>query len=802
MEKRILALIIVLTVVTTLFASCRREVIIESYYEDGESIITNDDAAITEDSTDTDLNEDSNSDNGTASDSTNNGTTNNSTTNNGTTNNGTTNNGTTNNGTTNNGTTNNGTTGDAVIDVDKETGVAYIDDEFDDWSKIYQRGKDLALDGYAPAMFLGDDTRVKRWYDSKECWITWKFDAGIEEVGVVIFGHKQYEELEVSVSKDGTNWTKLTLPTPTRVSVTEEEWEQRTYKFTKIDKANKYLKVDILEYKMRYKENGERLGNSYFPNLARVRINNIATMDDPDRFLEGRKATTFYVDSKNGSDNNDGTSEKTAFKSLNKISSRYFQAGDKILFKSGQTFNGSLKIRGQGTEKNRIYVGTYGGKEKAKISARTEKAVSLKSQYITVENLEVTNPNGEVGIYAMPFSTGANKSVVIKNCYIHDIDKKQINFEADNYKSAGISIEADGSEPTWFDGITIENNIIEDVNRVGIIVGTNWAYRPATYGHRGHYNASNDTGRWALKNVVIRGNTITRAYGDSIMALLCDGAIIEKNTSVEGFYNPKKISVASAGIWTFGSNDNVIQYNDVGFHNFPTGCSDGEAFDIDKSEKRAIVQYNYSHDNEGGFLLMCNDYGTGGADKVSEKAIVRFNLSVNDGNTKKYVWMLDDANKGTMIYNNTTYISSKNVVAPIGHWKAPSEDFTFVNNIFVGQAGKKYDWSGMANIGTEWPNAKKAWPNSKFNNNIMFNVNYDGLVNSGCGFAFSGNITDQDPKFKNVNIDTTKATRAKAIDAFTPTNKIRGAVNVANHGGKDIAGNTFSTIDFFGCVKY
>ncbi len=691
------------------------------------------------------------------------------------------------------------TTNTSIIEVDKQTGIKYLDDEFDNWDKIYQRGEDLALESYAPAMFLGDDTRVKRWNDAKDCWMTWKFDVGIEEAAVVIFGHKQYEELEVSVSKDGNEWTALSLPTPEKVSVSDE-WEKRTYKFTDIDEANKYLKVDILAYEIRYDENGERLGNSYFPNLARVRINNIANMDIPDYILEDREPTAFYVDSINGFDSNDGTSEDKAFRSLEKISSFDFQPGDKILLKSGQTFYGSLKINGAGTADNGILVSTYGGSEKAKISAKTGNAVSLKAQYITLENLEVTNPNGEKGIYAMPFTTGENKDIVIRNCYIHDIDKKQTNFGQGNYTSAGISIEADGGEPTWFDGVTIENNIIEDVNRVGIIISTNWAYRPGAYGHDGYYNASDDTGRWASKNVIIRGNTVTRAYGDSIMALLCDGAIIEKNTSIEGFYNPKKVAIASAGIWTFGSNDNVIQYNDIGFHNFPEGCSDGEAFDIDKSEKRAIVQYNYSHDNEGGFLLMCNDYGTDGADTVSENAVVRFNLSVNDGKGKKAVWVLDDANKGTKIYNNTTYLGP-NVTQPIAHWKAPSEDFTFVNNIFVGRTGRKYDWSTMANIGEDWADAESAWANSIFSNNIMWNVGYDLLEKIDCGMTFSNNISI-DPKFVNINLDTTKATRAQAIEAFTPTNLENTAIDVENNGGKDIAGNTFSTIDFYGCVKY
>jgi hypothetical protein len=52
------------------------------------------------------------------------------------------------------------------------------------------------------------------------------------------------------------------------------------------------------------------------------------------------------------------------------------------------------------------------------------------------------------------------------------------------------------------------------------------------------------------------------------------------------------------------------------------GC-DGSGFDVDYDQDGTIVQFNYSHDNEGGFILLCTD-------AEPRRASVRFNLSVDD----------------------------------------------------------------------------------------------------------------------------------------------------------------------------
>ena len=77
------------------------------------------------------------------------------------------------------------------------------------------------------------------------------------------------------------------------------------------------------------------------------------------------------------------------------------------------------------------------------------------------------------------------------------------------------------------------------------------------------------------------------------------------------------------------------------------------AFDFDYGVQNCVYEYNYSHDNLGGFLMLCPGPG------ASVNNIARYNVSVNDGKydgapmirmgTGKY------GSLGIQIYNNSMY---------------------------------------------------------------------------------------------------------------------------------------------------
>ena len=70
---------------------------------------------------------------------------------------------------------------------------------------------------------------------------------------------------------------------------------------------------------------------------------------------------TYYVSSSTGSDSNNGLSEASPFQSIEKLNTIQFVPGDRILFKSGDTFVGLFRPKGSGMEGAPIVASSYGG---------------------------------------------------------------------------------------------------------------------------------------------------------------------------------------------------------------------------------------------------------------------------------------------------------------------------------------------------------------------------------------------------------------------------------------------------------
>ncbi|HGA1338950.1 TPA: right-handed parallel beta-helix repeat-containing protein, partial [Streptococcus suis] len=225
------------------------------------------------------------------------------------------------------------------------------------------------------------------------------------------------------------------------------------------------------------------------------------------------------------------------------------------------------------------------------------------------------------------------------------------------------------------DGILIENNYLERVDRSGIkLVGSTWA-------NQNLKNNKNIPLNWyPSTNVVVRGNRIEKAGGDSITVRDTDGALIEYNISADARYQDTGYN---AGIWPFQASNTVIQYNE----SFRThGVQDGQGLDLDHVSNNSVMQYNYSHDNEGGFILIMNWY-------EQTSPTVRYNISQNDKD--KIFELARGGAQGTAIYNNTIFSDSK-LTGRAGVIDMPStsggtgvKDIFLFNNIFYFTDGEK-----------------------------------------------------------------------------------------------------------------
>ncbi|NLO01246.1 MAG: hypothetical protein GX126_02855, partial [Bacteroidales bacterium] len=81
------------------------------------------------------------------------------------------------------------------------------------------------------------------------------------------------------------------------------------------------------------------------------------------------KAADYYVSS-SGNDSNSGLGTSSPWKTIDKVNSAFslLKPGDRILFKCGDTFYGTIKIIKSGTAGSPITIGSYGSGEKPVIT--------------------------------------------------------------------------------------------------------------------------------------------------------------------------------------------------------------------------------------------------------------------------------------------------------------------------------------------------------------------------------------------------------------------------------------------------
>ncbi len=125
-------------------------------------------------------------------------------------------------------------------------------------------------------------------------------------------------------------------------------------------------------------------------------------------------ATTYYVDSKNGNDQNNGTEISNSWKSIEKVNSQKFKPGDKICFSRNSEWIGQLVINSSGIRSNPVIFTAYGTGANPIIKNPGVKgaiAIKIDADWIEVENFFISD-SYQAGIY---INKGADHNVVRNN---------------------------------------------------------------------------------------------------------------------------------------------------------------------------------------------------------------------------------------------------------------------------------------------------------------------------------------------------------------------------------------------------
>jgi hypothetical protein len=405
--------------------------------------------------------------------------------------------------------------------------------------------------------------------------------------------------------------------------------------------------------------------------------------------IDGASAS-YFVDSTAGDDARSGTSAASAWRSLTRVNARTFQPGDSLCFKAGGSWTGQLAPRGSGSAAAPVVIGHYDTGSKPRIAAGPGDLQALlltNQQYWEINDLELTNDKAEPGDYRgisiRGRDAGALKHIVIRGTFVHDVsgvvnwiggnvaddDPPWVAFQTgwDASKRTGgivFEIESTDDAPTWFDGVTIENNVIQDTSFGGIIFkqlegSVGWGVR----------SSRTDANFRPHENVVVRGNYVSQsgaAYGcNGLYVTGARGVLIERNVVKDA---------GTSAIEAYNADDVVIQHNEAYGTIRKAGGADSNGIDADRATTKAIIQYNYVHDNGDGILLCQFAFGD---------SVVRYNLVVN--NSRFGINLHSDSASTNQTYNNLIFaegLSNARLIDSSGGASYLDAAYAIRNNIF------------------------------------------------------------------------------------------------------------------------
>ena len=294
-----------------------------------------------------------------------------------------------------------------------------------------------------------------------------------------------------------------------------------------------------------------------------------------------------------------------------------------------------------------------------------------------MRNLDVANTGSGFqsklnGVQIHENDFGTAHDIVLRDLYVHDVNGSNDK----QFGGSGLSCECRGNKvKSRFDRLLVEHCHLVHTDRNGI----------SLYGNSGrdHWYPS--------LHVVIRGNVLEDIGGDGIVPRAWMG-LVEPNIVGDVACGPKPRRGISPRA---GHHCAVQQVSGM------KGTLDAEGYDSDYNCHGTCFQYNLSHDNDGGFMLICAVVGVGLPKSIGNiGTIMRYNISVND---RLHTFNMTGSCQNTLICNNVLYVGKKQAVNAIssGNWgNAWPNDTRFFNNLFYVDQGSSasFDLEGMRKV--------------------------------------------------------------------------------------------------------
>lgn len=417
--------------------------------------------------------------------------------------------------------------------------------------------------------------------------------------------------------------------------------------------------------------------------------------------------TSYYVDNIDGSDNNSGTRVKAAFSSIDKINSLSFNPGDAILFKRGGKWTGTLKPKGNGEVENRIVIGSFGEGELPIIDAEGKKSdddfmsagiILFNQEFWEIRDIEVRNfergnptkPTKKAGILVLAKDIGTLHDFKFENLKISNVNGSLktrtngglfLNVIADDIPEKRI--------PSNFDRIYVNNCYFLDVDRGGFVNQSYWRKRDMN-SKFGEVCADGKKNTWyPSHNILIENSKFENVGGNGLVTRAAESPVVQYNLFVK--CSSKTTGNAS---YPYNCNNALWQYNEACYTVYNEGDIDASGFDSDYMCKNTIIQFNYSHHNDWGGLLVCS-WGKL-KNSFNDGTIVRNNIFQDE---KHHMIRFSGNITNSEISNNlfVTDAEIDDVMMWYKHWGNIWPDKTVVkDNIFYNQGAQQFIKLGEA----------------------------------------------------------------------------------------------------------
>jgi len=405
-------------------------------------------------------------------------------------------------------------------------------------------------------------------------------------------------------------------------------------------------------------------------------------------------AKNYYVDPVKGNDQYLGTNPSLPFQNLEKLTSLQIHPGDSILLSSGAIFYGSLELKNvKGRKSQPIVVSTYNAdgtnaEEKALIKAHGKlNGILLENcSFVELENLQISaEADGMPTVNKNQMCCGilvkTSKVDQYAHIYLKNLHVENVFYEKKGFQRGAKEVKTANGSQNYGWGIrfinTLEGASIEDIKVQDCLV--------KNVAHTG-IKFTSKTSKYGLRNISVENNKVIETGGPGIQMSGLEHVIVRNNiVDKSGSSDDTRKWGRGSGLWTWGSNDVLIEKNRFVNANGP---GDSAGAHIDYNCSNIVLQYNFSANNAGGFCeILGNNYN----------CAYRYNISVNDGHRVKgeknafqegKIFWLSGYNgkrkrKGpfnSYFYNNTIFVK-KGIHAKIAIDKAAS-GVLIANNIF------------------------------------------------------------------------------------------------------------------------